>query len=116
MKTQLLALESHDDLISVKDKMSWAKTPRILLIWPKGEQVELRPLDLKMLQPSACRSLPPRVRLNRTCGLFPLNRSFAPLAAPICAICATSRGPPPITGRQIPSCAWVFLRWAFWQY
>lgn len=50
MKTQLIALESHDDLISVKDKMSWAKTPRILLIWPKGEKIALRPLDLKMLQ------------------------------------------------------------------
>jgi hypothetical protein len=50
MKTQLIALESHDDLISVKDRMSWAKTPRILLIWPKGERIALRPLDLKMLQ------------------------------------------------------------------
>lgn len=50
MKTQLLALESHDDIISVKDRMSWAKTPRILLIWPKGERIALRPLDLKMLQ------------------------------------------------------------------
>lgn len=53
MKTHLLVLESHDDLISVKDKMSWAKTPRILLIWPKGERIALRPLDLKMLQRQA---------------------------------------------------------------
>ena len=30
--------------------MSWAKTPRILLIWPKGETIDLRPLDLKILQ------------------------------------------------------------------
>jgi hypothetical protein len=50
VKTHLLALETHDDLVSVKDKMSWAKTPRILLIWPKGERIALRPLDLKMLQ------------------------------------------------------------------
>jgi len=50
MKTQLLALESHDDLISVRDRMSWAKTPRILLVWPKGEKIGLRPLDLKMLE------------------------------------------------------------------
>jgi len=50
VKTHLLALESHDDLVSVKDKMSWAKTPRILLIWPKGERIALRPLDLRMLQ------------------------------------------------------------------
>ena len=50
MNTHLLALESHDDLISVKDRMSWAKTPRILLIWPKGEKIALRPLDLRILQ------------------------------------------------------------------
>lgn len=51
MKTQLIPLELHDDLISVRDRMSWAKTPRILLVWPKkSEQVELRPLDLKVLQ------------------------------------------------------------------
>ncbi|MBC6940976.1 MAG: hypothetical protein DWB59_13315 [Anaerolineae bacterium] len=50
MKTRLIALESHDDLVSVMDKMSWAKTPRVLLIWPKGERIALRPLDLRMLQ------------------------------------------------------------------
>jgi len=50
VNTHLLALESHDDLISVKDQMSWAKTPRILLIWPKGERIALRPLDLRILQ------------------------------------------------------------------
>jgi len=50
MKTQLIPLESHDDLISVRDRMSWAKTPRILLIWPKSERIPLRPLDLKVLQ------------------------------------------------------------------
>ena len=50
MKTQLIPLESHDDLISVRDRMSWAKTPRILLVWPKSERIPLRPLDLKVLQ------------------------------------------------------------------
>ena len=50
MKTQLIPLESHDDLISVRDRMSWAKTPRILLIWPASERIALRPLDLKVLQ------------------------------------------------------------------
>ena len=50
MKTQLILLESHDDLISVRDRMSWAKTPRILLVWPKSERIALRPLDLKVLQ------------------------------------------------------------------
>jgi len=50
MKTQIITLESHDDLISVRDRLSWAKTPRILLVWPKGERISLRSLDLKVLQ------------------------------------------------------------------
>ncbi|HKY53530.1 MAG TPA: baseplate J/gp47 family protein [Anaerolineales bacterium] len=50
MKTQIITLESHDDLISVRDRMSWAKTPRILLVWPKYEKVMLRQVDLKILQ------------------------------------------------------------------
>ena len=50
MKTKIIILESHDDLISVRDKLSWAKTPRILLVWPKYEKVTLRLLDLKVLQ------------------------------------------------------------------
>jgi hypothetical protein len=50
LKTQIITLESHDDLISVRDKLSWAKTPRILLVWPKYAKVALRLLDLKVLQ------------------------------------------------------------------
>jgi hypothetical protein len=49
MKTQIITLESHDDLISVRDRLSWAKTPRILLVWPKFEKVTLRQADLKIL-------------------------------------------------------------------
>ena len=30
--------------------MSWAKTPRILLVWPKFEKVTLRQVDLRVLQ------------------------------------------------------------------
>ncbi|MCL4274627.1 MAG: baseplate J/gp47 family protein [Anaerolineales bacterium] len=50
MKTKIITLESHDDLISVRDRLSWAKTPRILLVWSKYEKVTLRLLDLKVLQ------------------------------------------------------------------
>jgi hypothetical protein len=53
MKTQIIALETHDDLISVRDRMSWAKSPRILLAWPKYEKVALRPVDLRVLQQHA---------------------------------------------------------------
>lgn len=49
MKTQLISLEAHDDLISIRDRMSWAKTPRILLVWPTSIRVSLRQLDLKVL-------------------------------------------------------------------
>lgn len=50
MKTQIITLESHDDLISVRDRMSWAKTPRILLVAPKFEKIILREVDMKVLQ------------------------------------------------------------------
>jgi hypothetical protein len=53
MKTQIIALESHDDLVSVRDRMSWAKSRRMLLVWPRFENVELRPVDLRMLQQHA---------------------------------------------------------------
>jgi len=49
MKTQVIHLDSHDDLISIRDRMEWAKTPRILLIWPKRGRVGVRPLDLALL-------------------------------------------------------------------
>jgi Baseplate J-like protein len=53
MKTQIISLQSHDDLISVRDRMSWAKSPRILLVWPRFERITLRPLDLRILQQHA---------------------------------------------------------------
>ncbi|MFH1184561.1 MAG: baseplate J/gp47 family protein [Chloroflexota bacterium] len=53
MKTQIITLAPHDDLISVRDRMSWAKSPRILVVWPGHEQVPLGPLDLRILQQHA---------------------------------------------------------------
>ncbi len=53
MKTQIIALEAHDDFISVRDRMSWAKSPRILLVWPKYEKIMLRAADLRILQQHA---------------------------------------------------------------
>jgi len=50
VKTKIITLESHDTLISVRDKLSWAKTPRILLVIPQYEKNALRFLDLKVLQ------------------------------------------------------------------
>ena len=50
MKTQVIHLDPHDDLISIRDRMAWAKTPRILLVWPKRGRVGVRPLDLTLLR------------------------------------------------------------------
>src|SRR5512140_2372841 len=53
MKTQIIALEAHDDLISVRDRMSWAKSPRILLVWSMSDKISLRAADLRILQQHA---------------------------------------------------------------
>lgn len=50
MKTQIIQLESHDDAISVKDKMGWGQTPRILLVWPKNSSILSRRIDIILLK------------------------------------------------------------------
>jgi hypothetical protein len=50
MKTQILQLEPHDDVISARDKMGWGQTGRVLLVWPKHGRVLARPLDLVLVQ------------------------------------------------------------------
>src|SRR5258708_30276735 len=53
MQLQIIAFESQYALISVRDRMSWAKSPRILIVWPKYEKVKLRPVDLLILKQHA---------------------------------------------------------------
>jgi hypothetical protein len=50
MKTYVIQLENHDDVISVRDKLSWSKARRILLVWPKRGRVLDRRVDLLLLQ------------------------------------------------------------------
>ena len=50
MKTQIIQLEAHDDHISIRDKMNWSKTPRILLVLPRRRRFDLNLLDLKLIQ------------------------------------------------------------------
>jgi len=50
MKTQVILLDVHDDVTSLRDKMSWAKTPRILLVYPRRSRTLKRTLDLRLLQ------------------------------------------------------------------
>jgi hypothetical protein len=50
MKTQIIQIEPHDDIISARDKMGWSQTGRILLVWPKKGRVLHRKIDLILLQ------------------------------------------------------------------
>ena len=51
MKTHLLPLDPHDDLTSVRDKMAWGKTTRILILWPETGEILLdRRLDAVLLK------------------------------------------------------------------
>lgn len=50
MKTQIIRIEPHDDAISVKDKMGWGQTPRILLVWPTRGRILNRRLDITYLK------------------------------------------------------------------
>ena len=50
MKTYVIQLDPNDDVTSVRDKMSWAKTERILLVFPPHPRILSRPLDLRLLQ------------------------------------------------------------------
>ncbi|TES92248.1 MAG: hypothetical protein E3J88_01350, partial [Anaerolineales bacterium] len=44
MKTQILHLESYDDLHSIKDKLNWGQGERVILVWP----LRGRPLNNKL--------------------------------------------------------------------
>ncbi|MEN6410822.1 MAG: baseplate J/gp47 family protein [Anaerolineaceae bacterium] len=62
MKTQVILLEAHDDIISTRDKMTWGKAARILLIFPEKHRILARKLDLVLIQRHAT-SLGARVGL-----------------------------------------------------
>jgi len=50
MKTQIIQLEPHDDYISVRDRMEWGQTTRVLLVWPLRGKILTRKLDLLLLK------------------------------------------------------------------
>lgn len=35
MKTQVIQVEAHDDVVSLRDKLSWVKARRVLLVYPR---------------------------------------------------------------------------------
>jgi len=49
MKTQIIQLDSYDDLISTKDKIGWGKGSRIVLVWPLLGKPFNSKLELKLL-------------------------------------------------------------------
>jgi hypothetical protein len=50
MKTYVIKLDPNDTLTSVRDKMAWSKSPRILLVYPRHSRMLCRTLDLRLLQ------------------------------------------------------------------
>jgi hypothetical protein len=50
VKTQIVQLELHDDYISVRDRMGWGQTTRILLVWPHQGTILRRRLDLTLVK------------------------------------------------------------------
>jgi len=50
MKTTIIQLEAHDDVITVRDRLAWAKSARVVLIWPDEGRILTRLLDLVLIQ------------------------------------------------------------------
>jgi hypothetical protein len=50
VKTQIIQLDEHDDIIAARDKLTWGQAGRILLVWPAQGRILNRRLDLLLLQ------------------------------------------------------------------
>ncbi len=52
MKEQIIHLEPHDDVVSVRDKLGWVRAPRVLLVFPphSEERILCDRLDLVLIQ------------------------------------------------------------------
>lgn len=55
MKTNVIQLEVHDDVISIKDKMAWQSCQRMILIWPVRGKILHNELELVLLNREAKR-------------------------------------------------------------
>jgi hypothetical protein len=53
MKTTIVQLEAHDDVNSIKDKISWCKSERIILVFPNKARKTLQQLDLNLIKRSS---------------------------------------------------------------
>lgn len=73
MKAHIIQLEHHDDVVSIADKISWSKTTRVLLVWPKRGTVLIRQMDMVLLQRKA-------LRLGSQLGIVTHNRDVQAMA------------------------------------
>lgn len=57
MKEQIIHLEPHDDVVSVRDKLGWVRAPRVLLVFPSDsdEHILQDRLDLVLILREATR-------------------------------------------------------------
>jgi hypothetical protein len=53
MKTHIIHLEHHDNVISITDKLSWGKAQRVLLVYPSSRVLILQRIDLVLIQRAA---------------------------------------------------------------
>lgn len=53
MKTTILQLETHDDIISIREKIEWCTSQRIILVFPKKIKQIPDGLDLRLIQRAA---------------------------------------------------------------
>jgi len=53
MKTHVIQLEQNDDFVSISDKLTWGKAKRVLLVYPSIGELNLRKIDLILVQRAA---------------------------------------------------------------
>lgn len=52
---EILQLEPHDDVVTVRDRLAFVRSRRVLLVWPKNGQILRRKLDLVLIQRAVSR-------------------------------------------------------------
>ncbi|MEZ0396887.1 MAG: baseplate J/gp47 family protein [Anaerolineales bacterium] len=53
MKTHIIHLDEQDDVVSARDKMTWGRAARLLLVYPRRGRILWRTFDLRLLQRQA---------------------------------------------------------------
>jgi hypothetical protein len=52
---EILQLEPHDDVVTVRDRLAFVRSRRVLLVWPRNGQILRRKLDLVLIQRAVSR-------------------------------------------------------------